>query len=175
MLAHILGALIGTGLSKACSASLLLESSQWAICALASAVTAAIMSLAKVLHAPAGATALLVAMEPSIVALGWVSLPVVLFGYILVEGTDFLMANVEGMELLRLIKMNVRALQPVSSTTEICSGDPCGLHSEQETAETVSQVAGDNIIVKSGHISVPEHFRLEEKELELLRTLSGRI
>lgn len=68
---------------------------QWLAASLASAVSLVVMHITKTTHPPAGATALLPCVDPTIWALRWYFLPVVLLSSTLVLASALLVNNIQ--------------------------------------------------------------------------------
>jgi CBS-domain-containing membrane protein len=68
---------------------------QWLAASLATAIALVVMQLTKTTHPPAGATALLPCIEPTIWALRWYFLPVVLLSSALVLASALLVNNIQ--------------------------------------------------------------------------------
>lgn len=104
------------------------------------------MRATKGIHPPAGATTFLAVVDPSIVALGWLTLPLTLFGCLMIEATDFLIRKIE-----QLLQIRTKAGAP-------CLGPPT-----------------PKVVVRRGYVSVPEGFNFSEEEESLVQRLSSYI
>ncbi|KAF9078411.1 HPP family-domain-containing protein [Rhodocollybia butyracea] len=95
---HFLGALIGIIVTKL---FLLLPSESqfdnvsWLAVSLSCAITIVVMQMTKTVHPPAGATAILPALDPSIRALGWYFIPLILLSSTLALAVALLFNNIQ--------------------------------------------------------------------------------
>lgn len=95
---QLLSSIIGIGIAKlfALAPPPYLSSTSWLAGALSVAISSVLMSLTQTVYPPAGATALLVATDPTVVGLGWLALPLVLLGTVLILVAALLANNVQG-------------------------------------------------------------------------------
>lgn len=95
---HFLSALTGlciTKLFRLLPTTVRFQSLRWLAGSLSTATAIFIMQITKTTHPPAGATALLVAVDDRIYALGWYYLPVVLLSSTMVLVSAMLVNNVQ--------------------------------------------------------------------------------
>lgn len=98
MVGHFLGALTGTIITKL---FLLLPTEaqfnnvSWLAVSLSCAIAIVVMQLTKTVHPPAGATAILPALDPSIRELGWYYIPIVLLSSFLALAVALLLNNIQ--------------------------------------------------------------------------------
>ena len=72
-----------------------LDSLRWLAGSLSTAVAIVVMQITKTTHPPAGATALLAAIDPAIYIMSWYYLPVVLLSSTMVLATALLLNNIQ--------------------------------------------------------------------------------
>ena len=95
---HFLSALTGiciTKLFRLLPTTVRFDSMRWLAGSLSTATAISVMQFTKTTHPPAGATALLVAVDDSIYALSWYYLPVVLLSSTMVLVSALLVNNVQ--------------------------------------------------------------------------------
>ena len=95
IIGHFLSAVIGISITKLFSLNPNLENLRWVAGALACALASAAMTLTKTIHPPAGATALLAAVDPQVEQLGWYLLPLLLLSTALTLVTSLLLNNIQ--------------------------------------------------------------------------------
>lgn len=71
------------------------ESIRWVAGAASCGVASSLMTLTNSVHPPGGATALLAAVDPTVNALGWMFIPLVLMATILMLGVALLVNNIQ--------------------------------------------------------------------------------
>jgi hypothetical protein len=71
------------------------EDRRWVAGAVTCAVSSALMTLTNTVHPPGGATALLAAVDPTVNALGWMFVPLILLGSALMLGVALLVNNIQ--------------------------------------------------------------------------------
>ena len=94
---HFLSALTGICITKLfrLPSTVRFDSLRWLAGSLSTATAISVMQFTKTTHPPAGATALLVAVDDSIYALGWYYLPVVLLSSTMVLVSALLVNNIQ--------------------------------------------------------------------------------
>lgn len=92
---HLISAVVGIGITKLFELNANFESLRWVAGAMACGLASAAMVLTKTVHPPAGATALLAAVDPNVSRLGWYLLPLVLLSVVLTVGSACLINNVQ--------------------------------------------------------------------------------
>lgn len=94
ILGHLICAVIGVAISKAFQDSSNFSNLRWVAGALACALGSLATGLTNTVHPPGGATAVLAAVEPTIIAMGWTFVPVVLVGMSVMMGVAFITNNI---------------------------------------------------------------------------------
>ena len=92
---HFLSAFIGISVTKLFSLNPNFENLRWVAGPLACGLASAAMTLTNTIHPPAGATALLAAVDSDIGQLGWYLLPLVLLSTALILVTSLLLNNIQ--------------------------------------------------------------------------------
>lgn len=92
---HFISALLGLCITKLFSLSPHFQSLRWLAASLSTSVAIVAMQITGTTHPPAGATALLPALDDDIWALSWYYLPVVLLSSMLVLVTALLNNNIQ--------------------------------------------------------------------------------
>lgn len=194
IMGQVLAAVIGCGVGKLFLLSDNFEEIKWLGGALACASATAVMALTKTVHPPAGATALLAVVDPTLIQVGWFLIPVMLLGCALMLGAALLINNIERrFPVYWWTPDNLR--QPNSlfrrrhSTTKPSEADAdeskpeasserytsdLEAPTERETEREDIKHAAD-IIIKPGQVIVPEHVYLTQEEEQYLETLCKRL
>jgi len=95
IIGHFLAALVGVGITKLFSLNPDFENLRWLAGALACGLASALMAVTKTVYPPAGATALLAAVDPQVEHLGWFLLPLVLLSAALTLVVSLLINNIQ--------------------------------------------------------------------------------
>ncbi|RDA88734.1 hypothetical protein CP532_4054 [Ophiocordyceps camponoti-leonardi (nom. inval.)] len=170
---------------------------RWVGGALACASATALMNLTGTVHPPAGATALLAIVDPRLVGLGWLLLPVVLLGCALMLGVALLVNNIErrfplywwtAQDLSRpSVKQddgdgsNGSSSSSNSSSSNSDSSNKGIIDDDEETTigspSAVAQPDGalPEIVVRPGRILLPKHIILTPDEERILQYVSRRL
>jgi len=91
----ILAATSGVAVSKLFMLRSDFESIRWIAGAASCGVASSLMTITNTVHPPGGATALLAAVDPTVNALGWMLIPLVLLATVLMLGTALLVNNIQ--------------------------------------------------------------------------------
>ncbi|KAI5118331.1 hypothetical protein M0805_006613 [Coniferiporia weirii] len=92
---HFISALVGLCVTKLFSLNSHFDSLRWLAGSLSTSIAIVIMQMTATTHPPAGATALLVAVDDDVWALSWYYLPVVLLSSMLVLAVALLVNNIQ--------------------------------------------------------------------------------
>lgn len=191
IMGQVLAAVIGCGVGKLFLLSDNFEEIKWLGGALACASATAVMALTKTVHPPAGATALLAVVDPTLIQVGWFLIPVMLLGCSLMLGAAMLINNLERRfpvywwtpEDLRQPSSLFRRRHSKKKAVEAAEGEP----KPEETSVSDLEAAVDkeaekedaehaaDIIIKPGQVIVPEHVYLTQEEQQYLETICKRL
>ena len=146
----------------------------WVAGALACATSSFIMSATNTVHPPGGATALLTATNSQIRAMGWMFIPFMLLGTVVMLTIALLINNIQRQypkywwTAEALPRRKVNDLEKVNSNL-----------SEQTLRDDMEprHVSGghDSIVVTAERVLVPESFELTEAELSVLGKMQQRL
>jgi hypothetical protein len=135
------------------------------------------MTLTNTVHPPGGATAILAVIDPTVGAMGWMFVPLILLGSVLMVLVALLVNNISRRYPVcwwtpRDVGRNIR--KSSSSDEESLKG------SESNTAVGSFDFSGHTgfgqvVIISPEGVSLPHEFRLHEGEAELLRGLVARL
>ncbi|PFH58713.1 hypothetical protein XA68_13329 [Ophiocordyceps unilateralis] len=143
---------------------------RWVGGALACASATALMNLTGTVHPPAGATALLAVVDPRLVALGWLLLPVVMLGCALMLAVALLVNNIE--RRFPLYWWTAHDLSRTSSEERnhgdcVSGSGSSGVDDDEETTigsppaithpDAVLPGSQSEIVVRHGRIFLPKH------------------
>jgi CBS-domain-containing membrane protein len=173
MLGQIFSATTGIVITKLFQLSPHFESVRWVAGALAVGVASAFMGFTKTTHPPAGATALLCATEPSIMALGWLFLPMIILGTTLLLAVALLLNNIQ-----RRFPLYWWTPADLSRPSEDDIERVARVQSEKEWARSsgfAEPEVVDAITINQGHIVVPEWVVLEDEERAILEILQTKL
>ncbi|KAK0391476.1 hypothetical protein NLU13_0977 [Sarocladium strictum] len=196
ILGQAISALTGVAICKLFLLSDNFEEYRWAGGALACALATSLMALTKTVHPPAGATALLAVIDDSLVHLGWFLVPVMLLGCALMLVVALLINNIERtFPIYWWTPMSLKKAKPdavdvegkVPPKAESDQGnDTESMATDHDVAELelamtatqhsrVTITEETEILIRRGHVIVPEHMQLRQEELDWLRGLANRL
>lgn len=132
------------------------------------------MGLTNTINPPGGATAVLAATNAQVMALGWMYIPFVMLGSVIMLAIALLINNIQrrypvywwtAEELPRRTRSDL--LEKMESND---SGRPFG-----DRDEVREQGIDDKVVVSAGRIIIPEHLILMDEDLALLERLQMRL
>ena len=176
LLGQTFSAIIGVCISKLFQLSSNFVDLQFVAGALACACSSFIMGATNTVHPPGGATAVLAATNAEIIAMGWMFIPFVMLGSVIMLIIAVLLNNVQRQypnywwtaeQLPR--KRNVNDLEKVSSV----ESDETMRHDEDPAAYVSAQEG--SVVVGAEKLLVPEGLRLTQKEMDVLSELQDRM
>lgn len=139
------------------------------------------MALTGTVHPPAGATALLAVVDEGVARLGWFLLPVVLFGCVLMQAVALLLNNIQRrFPVYWWTPGQVgRPKRQSSERSNSDSGSDTGAKLEVTKTRHMEEgrvvVEEAKVIIKRGHVSVPNDMYLSPEEKTFLEELSERL
>ncbi|RCI10172.1 hypothetical protein L249_8621 [Ophiocordyceps polyrhachis-furcata BCC 54312] len=165
---------------------------RWVGGALACASATALMNLTGTVHPPAGATALLAIVDPRLVSLGWLLLPVVLLGCALMLGVALLVNNIERrFPLYWWTSEDLSSSRPCakrnhghgggggggggSGSSSSSSSSSNSSNNDEETTIGSPPAVLPEIVVRPGRILLPKHVVLTPDEERTLQYVSRRL
>ncbi|KAJ0158860.1 Transmembrane protein [Colletotrichum tanaceti] len=194
---QLLAAVIGVAVCKLLQPSPHFESIRWLGGALSCALATAVMALTKTVHPPAGATALLAIVDDGVVRLGWVLVPLVALGCVLMLAVALVVNNIQrrfpqywwSPEDVRLHRVPWRRRadgdddddhnKDVESKGGGGGGGDDGSSNETEAgarSRSESTVREDAVLImRPGEVIVPEYMFITPEEKMFLEELSNRL
>ena len=137
---------------------------------LACAVATSLMALTNTIHPPAGSTALLAVTQAT--RLGWWLIPVILLGSVLMQATAMLLNNIQ--RRYPVYWWTVHDLKKCTVGIDEEIGPEKGSESPSVSEDSLSDVP-QRVIIRKGHVVVPDNLWISAEEREVLRTISERI
>lgn len=172
MLGHLLAALVGVCITKLFKLNSNFEELRWLAGALACGLASAAMVFAKAVYPPAGATALLAAIDPNISALGWYFLPIVFLSALLILVSSLLINNIQRRyPLYWWTPANVGEAD-ANDIEKMPSNDDSS-HQVDSTHEGPRR--GPCITITADHITIPEHLQLAREQELILEVLRNQL
>ncbi|KAK2877302.1 hypothetical protein FQN49_001253 [Arthroderma sp. PD_2] len=171
---HFLATVVGVSITKLFGLHPRHEELYWIAGPLSCAAATLVMSLTKTVHPPAGATALLAAVDPKTRHLGWFLLPVILLSCILILVTALIFNNIERRFPLHwwtpadLLPAKKEDLESSSSEDLDSAQKPPSVGGGVKQAE-------DHINIRPGQVEVSGAITLTTEERDFLERLSRRI
>lgn len=167
---------MGVSITKLFSLNSNFEDLQWLAGALACGLASALMTVTKTVYPPAGATALLAAVDPEVVHLGWYLLPLVCLSAVVTLVVSLLINNIQRQyptywwTPADLSKEEATADVEKTSIRRSSSHTPLSkesLSSEHHTEFTIK--------ITPHRILVPDHLYLAQEEMSILEILRDRL
>lgn len=173
-----LSCLIGVSVAKIFLHHPDFKSVQWAGGALACACATSVMALTQTVHPPAGATALLAVVDDSLVAMGWFMIPVVLLGSVLMLAVALVVNNVQ--RRFPMYWWTPRKLEPKTAKNDQemekeSGGSRAASESQDDSRDAEANREPVEIVIRSGHVSIPPGLSLKPEEEEFLQSLAQRL
>lgn len=177
IIGQFIASVVGVGICKLFALSPHFESIRWIGGALACAIATALMALTKTVHPPAGATALLAVVTNDAVALGWLLLPVMLLGSVLMLIVALIINNIQ--RQFPQYWWSPEDLSPTSKRGKVTE-DPQAADVEKNLSISLpSHSEGSldqpRIIIRRGTVHIPSHMYLTPEEKAFLEELSDRL
>ncbi|TVY83448.1 Transmembrane protein [Lachnellula suecica] len=169
ILGQLFSAVVGVGITKLFHLNPNFENLRWIAGALSVGVSSAIMGLTKTVYPPAGATALLAATTPDITALGWLLVPLILLGNILLLAVACVLNNIQ--RRFPLYWWTAADLSPPKEGDVEAEGKASTASSSFDGLEKQESC----IFIDSSSVHVPAWVSLEEDEQLLLENLRVKI
>lgn len=175
----MLSAAVGVGITKLFKVNADFENLRWLAGALACGVASAVMTVTKTVYPPAGATALLAAVDPQVEHLGWYLLPLVLLSTALTLITSLLINNIQRQyPTYWWTPANVGKAFNEHDIEKVPAKTVRSSHSSSSLTEAVKHVElgnGSCIQITADDIMVPDGFYLAGEERSILEILQDRL
>ena len=173
MFGHILSAFVGICVTKLFMLNSDFEHLRWLAGATSCGLASAVMTLTKTVYPPAGATALLAAVDPTLSRLGWYLLPLVLLSAVLTLATSLLLNNIQ--RQYPIYWWTAADLSKKVSGTEIEKAHPDDTNSTVTGSTQHDNDPEPSITVHADAILVPECILMSEEETAVLEVLRIRL
>lgn len=155
------------------------ESLRWVSGALSVGVASAVMGLTKTVHPPAGATALLCSTEPAITALGWLFIPMIILGTVLLLAVALLLNNIQRQFPIYWWTPADLKRAPAKLDVEKAAAPGTPMKGEPErvrASDSNTQVVHDDrILIDKEQIIIPEWMAVDDEERETLQILHQKL
>lgn len=169
LLGHTFSALIGVGISKLFQYHSDYESIKWIAGAVGCGIASSVMLLTNTVHPPGGASAVLAATEPTITAMGWYFVGLVMWGSALMVAVGLVINNIQRqfpvywwtpIDLRRAKRRDEETIPDAQVGVE-----------RKETDATRKEL----IQITSDDIQLPEDLSLNAEETQVLEKLRERM
>lgn len=175
---HILSAIVGVGITKLFKLNVNFENLRWLAGALACGLASAVMTVTKSVYPPAGATALLAAVDPQVEHLGWYLLPLVLLSATLTLITSLVINNIQ--RQYPTYWWTPASIEKASEDdVEKSSAKTAKLSDSSSTlARAVTQIEstdGESIRITAEDVMIPDGFYLAGEERSIVEILQARL
>lgn len=172
---QLLSSVLGVCISKLFQLGNNFNDTQWVAGALACAVASFVMGITGTTHPPGGATAVLACTNTQIVNMGWMFIPFVMMGSVIMLAWALIVNNLQRQypnywwTAEELPRGKVRDLEKVDTRD---SQRTLAHDQDQEAADVVEE---GKIVVETGRVMVPDRLRLTGQEVQLLAELQRRL
>lgn len=178
VLGQLLAALVGVAICKLFQLSPHFQEVRWLGGALSCALATTVMALTKTVHPPAGATALLAVVDDGVVKLGWVLVPIVMLGCVVMLATALIINNVQRrFPMYWWTPEDVRKHRvPWKRRGDEESHGKAEAEEVESRSRSESTVKPDPVLImRPGEVIVPEHMFITPEEKLFLEQLSNRL
>ncbi|EAW07099.1 HPP family protein [Aspergillus clavatus NRRL 1] len=174
IIGHVLAAIVGVGITKLFMLRSDFESLRWIAGAVCTAAASTAMGLTNTVHPPGGATAMLAAVDSTIIAMGWFFVPLVLIGSLLMLGTALVVNNIQRQFPMFWWTPRVvgrpKGPPDIEKTSEVPDGTM-----ERTLSRAAASFGGNTIIITPHHVVIPDGFVLGLEEKGILEVLRDRL
>lgn len=176
ILGHTLAALVGISITKLFALSSNFEGLRWLAGAFACGLASASMTVTKTIYPPAGATALLAAVDPTIERLGWYLLPLVLLSAVLTLVVSLLVNNIQRKyPIYWWTPVDLGKSRGPDDIEKSEERQPSSHSTLNEDVGYKEELAAFTIKITPHHIVVPDHLYLAQEEKGILGVLKERL
>lgn len=172
IIGHFLSAVIGISITKLFSVNPNFENLRWVAGALACGLASAAMTLTNTIHPPAGATALLAAVDPQVEQLGWYLLPLVLLSTALTLITSLLLNNIQRQYPTYWWTPADVGRKKKPDDVEKSSSSKMSLNPKMQHFEEAEEPV---ITITKDGVTVPDYIYFADEEMDILEVLHQRL
>ncbi|KAK4690820.1 CBS domain-containing membrane protein, partial [Lecanoromycetidae sp. Uapishka_2] len=173
IIGHLLASLIGVSITKLFSLNPDFENLRWLAGALACGLASTVMTLTKTVYPPAGATALLAAVDPQVEQLGWFLIPLVLLSAVLTLMVSLLINNIQRQyPTYWWTPLDLNSNELAHDNEKFGDSSKASLETNSSPIEHNN---GPAICITSTCLVVPEDFHLAGEERAILEILRVRM
>ncbi|KAL9098896.1 MAG: hypothetical protein Q9163_005523 [Psora crenata] len=170
---HLLATFTGIGITKLFTLNDDFEKLRWLAGGLSCGAASGIMALTETTYPPAGATALLAAVDPTVQHLGWYLLPLVLLSTAITFFTSLLLNNIQRRYPTYWWAPAGEIKRGKGDTDKIPSS--AGSFSPAELRSYDQRIPPDTIIITPERIVAPSGILIASEEEAMLKILSNRL
>ncbi|KAH2280412.1 hypothetical protein KXW96_004761 [Aspergillus fumigatus] len=174
ILGHVLGAVVGVGVTKLFKLRSDFEDLRWVAGAVCTAVASLVMGLTNTVHPPGGATALLAAVDSTVDAMGWFFVPLVLIGSLLMLGCALVVNNIQ--RQFPMFWWTPRDVVRKTGPPDIEKASEVPQESrERRISWAVGVLRANSIVISPDRVVIPDGFTLGLEEKGILEVLRDRL
>jgi CBS-domain-containing membrane protein len=174
LLGHTFSALIGVGISKLFQYHSDYDSIKWSAGAVACGIASAVMLMTNTVHPPGGASAVLAATEPSITAMGWYFVGLVMWGTTLMLIVGLPINNIQRQfPMYWWTPLDVRKAK--IEDEETVPDARGGIERKETEEEQHYDQQGERIQINGAEVILPDDFSLNTEETKVLERLRERL
>ncbi|CZS91295.1 related to HPP family protein [Rhynchosporium agropyri] len=175
---QIFASVIGVGITKLFKLNSNFEDLRWVAGALSVGLASSVMGITKTIHPPAGATALLASTSPDIEKLGWMLVPLIILGSVLMLAVACVVNNIQ-----RTFPIYWWTPVDLNPKTGKPNGDEEKQDKDEKNANSNSSSSFDDyvqgtdgrIVIDGEHIAVPSWVELGPEERLMLDVLRQKL
>lgn len=179
IIGHIISAVVGVGITKLFRLNADFEDLRWLAGALACGLASAAMTVTNTVYPPAGATALLAAVDPQVERLGWYLLPLVLLSATLTLITSLMINNIQRRyPTFWWTPADVGKLseeRDIEKAPTMGAGISGSSTSFAGAVTHIESTGGSSIRITADDIVIPDGFYLAGEERSIVEILQDRL
>jgi hypothetical protein len=174
ILGHGIAATVGVSIAKLFMLNNDFTNIRWIAGPLSCGVASFAMAMTNTVHPPGGATALLAAIDPTVLAMGWMFIPLILLGSVLMLVVGLLINNIQ--RQFPVFWWTPRDVGIQKKHDIESSGSKVQDTGKEGSAGTVGHSGfKQTVFISPERIMIPEGFPLDSEQIEVLEVLRDRL
>jgi len=174
-LGQLFSSLIGVSIAKLFQLSPHWEELSWVAGALACALSSFVMGMTNTVHPPGGATAVLACTNAQITAMGWMFVPFVMMGSVIMLAIALIVNNLQRQYPNYWWTAEELPRGKVEDLEKVDSRDSQRTLRHDDDPEAAGVAMEGRVVVAADKVFVPNGVRVTDKEMEVLAQLQQRL
>lgn len=168
-------AIIGVCIAKLFQLSPNFDEYQWIAGALACAISSFVMGMTNTVHPPGGATAVLASTNTAIIAMGWMFIPFVILGSVIMLTIALIINNIQRQYPNYWWTNEELPRNKINDLEKVVSNDSDQTLRHDDDPGTFATAQAGSLVVNGDKVIVPPQLRLTQSEMDLLSELQRRM